>query len=368
MAQPVTAHDPSKPAPPPAKIRPFNSQTDLKVVRYLVGASVMEPSSLANQAALATPIVLVIWAAITHLAITRFSPGYPSALINLISGYANVEPKPLASHIYEWMTIAPILVAPPIGLLAIFELRHRNLFEDEMRNVIGQEDMRDIDEYYAVKQDDAASNKSDDGLTPQGFWVLEYDERIIGAISLDGRKPGAQLPSIVDAIDSIAASGDAQSSQDKPMAESSAIARTDTKALRSRSQQTASSVQTQVSTTAPSSTLPAGTVQIRRFATSMSFRSADIEDDLIDYVANFAFKSNDVNSIVIQLRPSIEKRLQRRLKKNGFALLSKGDKREVASRKPIVKGLWKVIEQVWPLNLEQRTMVLDRAEWEKRRA
>lgn len=34
---------PSKPAPPPASIRPFVAATDLKIVRYLVGASVMEP-------------------------------------------------------------------------------------------------------------------------------------------------------------------------------------------------------------------------------------------------------------------------------------------------------------------------------------
>lgn len=30
-------------APPPAAIRPFDTKTDLKLVRYLVGASVMEP-------------------------------------------------------------------------------------------------------------------------------------------------------------------------------------------------------------------------------------------------------------------------------------------------------------------------------------
>lgn len=39
-------HDPDaapKPAPPPARIRPFVAATDLQIVRYLVGAAVMEP-------------------------------------------------------------------------------------------------------------------------------------------------------------------------------------------------------------------------------------------------------------------------------------------------------------------------------------
>jgi len=30
-------------SPPPAVLRPFVPETDLKIVRYLVGASVMEP-------------------------------------------------------------------------------------------------------------------------------------------------------------------------------------------------------------------------------------------------------------------------------------------------------------------------------------
>lgn len=34
--------DPAAPAPPPARIRPFNPD-DLKLTRYLVGAAVMEP-------------------------------------------------------------------------------------------------------------------------------------------------------------------------------------------------------------------------------------------------------------------------------------------------------------------------------------
>ncbi|KAK4054390.1 hypothetical protein OIV83_000884 [Microbotryomycetes sp. JL201] len=355
-----TVHDPAAPAPPPAKIRPFNNATDLKVVRYLVGASIMEPSSLANQAALLTPTVIFVWAVITHLAITRFSPGYPSSLVNLVAGHANTVDKTLASHIYEWLTIAPILVAPPIALLAFFELRHRNLFEDEMRNVIGQQDMRDIEEYYSVDQADA--DQQTPTALPQGFWVLEYDERIIGAISLDGRKPGRQLSSIVDTIDSIAAQG-ADSAQDQGTALASGVAKSDSKQLRSRNKQRARSKALDDDS---GSAFPEGTVQIRRLATSISFRPADIEDDLLEYVARYAFKSSKVKSIVVQLRPSIEGRLQRRLKKNGFTLLPKGDKREVETRKPVEEGLWQTVDQLWPLSLDQRTMVLERAAWEKK--
>lgn len=44
MEQPQTdPRDLTTAAPPPAAIRPFERETDLKLVRYLVGASVMEP-------------------------------------------------------------------------------------------------------------------------------------------------------------------------------------------------------------------------------------------------------------------------------------------------------------------------------------
>lgn len=48
-----------KPAPPPATIRPFAAETDLKVARYMIGSGIMEPSSLANLHTLWTPFFLL---------------------------------------------------------------------------------------------------------------------------------------------------------------------------------------------------------------------------------------------------------------------------------------------------------------------
>ncbi|KAK4056768.1 hypothetical protein OIO90_002320 [Microbotryomycetes sp. JL221] len=348
-----TSVDQAKGSPPSAKIRPFNSATDLKVVRYLIGASVMEPSSLANQAALLSPIVIFIWIIVTHLCITRFSQGYPTLVRQIIHDVQTrfnlystirlqqVQHQTLTGHFFEWLTISPILVAPPIALLALFELRHRNLFEDEMRNVIGQQDMRDIDSYYGLEQGQLVNDDDSDSKEgKKGMFVMEYEERIIGVVALDGRLPGSILPSIVDQIDG----NDTSTNVDNAVpnsAKSSSVTSTNeqrTKLLRSRKHDTNAK---STSSSDTQSSLANGVLHIRRFATSLSFRSADIEDDLLSYVASFAFKNNSTTkAIVIQLRPFIERRLQQRLIKNGFKLASNNDTNlQIQTRQPVERGL-----------------------------
>lgn len=305
------------------------------------------------------------------------------------------------------------MVTPPIVLLAIFELRHRNLyvgtlslltlgglfasltlerclsrrFEDEMTRTIGEEDMREIEGYYKVDQ---IAHPEKDG-DRSGFWVLEYDGRIIGAAGLDGRKPGQHLDSVVDLIANKKQEDEATSNKDdSPATATSTAASSTTRTLRSRNKLSAN---TEADETTPSlsltpptpssgtsstsvpfttSPLPLGTLHLRRFATSMSFRSADIEDDLLTHISSFAFSSSTTQQIVIAVRPAVQKSLVKRLKKNGWELTSKGGELEV----PIVgKGDGKNVENVgtfekvarvvWPLNLESRTFVLTRKAWEK---
>ncbi|BGP32461.1 hypothetical protein JCM10296v2_004242 [Rhodotorula toruloides] len=394
-------------APPPAAIRPFDTKTDLKLVRYLVGASVMEPSSLANQAALFTPYSLVACLALSHFLITRYTSGYPALIHNYICPNA---PKALnlgstyGQTLADFLLILPLFIAPPIAILAMFEWRHRNLFEMEMRRTIGEEDLRDIEAYYDVESEKAAVGgvpkkqvKGESTSRPEerkGFWVLEYDNRLIGAVGLDGRKPGQPLDSVVDQIIASAeASQKAKKSGDSlsadaagAAAETSATADSSARNLRSRTKQATPSVSVTPPTPSsgasptsftldPSASLPEGTLHLRRFATSMSFRSAGIEDELLDFVAKYAFAATDspvepAKQIVFALRPTVQKSLRKVFERHGFELVPKGSELEV----PIVGGpgaavgkkhVKSIAERLWPLDLDVRTMVLKRSTWEK---
>ncbi|GAA6028452.1 hypothetical protein JCM8097_007035 [Rhodosporidiobolus ruineniae] len=411
--------DDDKPPPPPAVIRPFKQQTDLKLVRYLVGSSVMEPSSLANQHALFSPIGVVLTLALSHFLILRFG-GYPAALHDLVSS----SPKPfnpeanVLQTVSDFLILVPVLVGPPIALLALFEFRHRNLFEDEMRRAIGEEDLRDIKGYYAVEDVSSAKAKkgkaaaarkteqdkpaSTDGQQQQqrkGFWVLEYDHRLIGAVALDGLKPGQKLDSAIDHVGAAAAAkavkkeeaGSLTVPTSEGEGESTATeAKEGDKGYSLRSRSAGKSTPslsvtppTPSSGTAPSSfsldsasALPSGTLHLRRFATSLSFRSAGIEDDLLDFVERRAFAPSSslssssggesdapepADQLVLALRPSVQRSLRRRLQQRGWTLVPAGSELDIAS-----SSRGSVLDYVWPLSLKERTLVLRRSAWEAR--
>jgi hypothetical protein len=245
------------------------------------------------------------------------------------------------------------------------------MFEAEMSRAIAEEDMRDIDGYYGQTVDSSSVERRSD--LPRGFWVLEYDARIIGAMGLDSRKPGAELDSLVDkskATVTNASGGEAQASSTAIAAESSSTAlRTRSKAPQTNKGNSA------VDATKERAALPDGTLHLRRFATSYTFRPSDIEDDLLDFVAAHAFASQEVKDLVITLRPSIEKGLARRLAKNGWTLLEKGDRREAASARKREhesqrlrdgSGWKRAVDALWPIELEVRTYVIDRSTWESK--
>ncbi|GAA5857802.1 hypothetical protein JCM1840_000917 [Sporobolomyces johnsonii] len=407
--------DPSKPAPPPAKIRPYDATTDLKLVRYLVGAGVMEPSSLANRIALFKPVSLLICLALAHVLTVTLTSGYSA----LIHNYFSSNPKPVNPDAAWVQTIAdlfmllPLFLGPPIIVLAVFELRHRALFEAEMRRAIGEEDLRSVERYYGISKEgenskDAKSKaKTDEAATVsgqqpeqrKGFWVLEYDNRLIGAIGLDGRKPGQPLESIIDQID--ASTEKDKKNEDEAAASTESSSTTATapsdslrfrSTLKSPTPFTSSSMAPSLSVTPPTpssgdapypfplgaSPLPEGTLHLRRFAASLSFRSADIEDDLLEFAAREAFEPltapdapSPAKQLVLALRPTVQKDLRKRLEKHGWILVPRGSELEVplvghaagAVAAPKSFGE-KALEAVWPLSLEVRTMVLKRSTWE----
>ncbi|KAK4703497.1 hypothetical protein P7C70_g2719, partial [Phenoliferia sp. Uapishka_3] len=411
---PFTVLRDNRPAPPPAQIRPFSLTKDLKVARYLVGASVMEPSSLANLNTLWSPIVLCpdgapttshcpfsitpsltlvlaatfcdtsVWAAFTHFLVHRIGPGWPTSIRLLLGGEGFVaawNSLPFLQGAIEWLTIIPLVVTPPIVLLAAFELRHRTRFEDEMTRAIGEEDMRDVQGYYATDDltvEDSATPVSTEGGR-KGFWVLEYDGRIIGAVGLDGRKPGKTLNSIVD-LPQIDPKDSKKAEPAAPEAFTPS-ANDSPYPLRNRKAKptTPSPQNTISSSSSPPFTNQHGSLQLRRFATSASFRPAHIEDDLLQFVATFAFTPSSVNTtlppakrITIALRPTVEKTLLARLKKNGFKPVAAGDVdelrpdewKETACVAPgITTTMSSFLDKVWPLDLNWKTYALDRDDW-----
>jgi hypothetical protein len=340
--------------------------SDLKVVQYLVGTSIMDPAAIANLTALYLPVTLFVWAALTHLFVTQFAGGWPTtANLFFTAGlFPAIEyaKENATGEVLAMLKLAPTMVTPPILLLALFELRHRNRFEEEMKRAVGEEDMRDIEGYYGTTSE-ALAKKKTGGRS--GFWVLEFDGRIIGAFGLDGLKPGEGLDSAMDhpppKIEGAAGkliADDPSSTTDSP------------RVLRPR--KSASALST---TTTPTPSSYTDTLHLRRFATSLSFRPTGIEDDLLAQAAKFAFSPSSSDSsplppasrIIISIRPSISFVFAKRLIKNGYQMVEQGkghlEIKEVRSPAGWVDEL---ADRVWPLDLSWRSYVLEKKVWEKR--
>ena len=350
--------------PPGAGIRPFVEASDKKVARFLVGSNVMEPSTRANQAALFCVPVIIVWIFATSLAVEFFAGGWPRAFYELFNGRGSSLDEWIIA-ITQLLKLSPTLAAPPLILLALFELRHRNLFEEEMTRVIGEEDMRDIPGYYQGKTE-----------ARSGFWVLEFDGRIIGALGIDGRKPGEGLNSTVNMEQKI------ETVPQGSVEPAVAVKQDSPYPLRNRNKAAAASAVTPTAPL-PSTYSLSGTLQIRRFATSLSFRPAGIENDLLEFAANFAFAPSTpsqplppVNKLVIAVRPSVESDFVYRLARNGYKSAAVGNVTpqikmddwkavKAAGSSALVARTSQLMELFWPLDLQWVTFVLLRSDWEK---
>lgn len=228
--------------------------------------------------------------------------------------------------------------------------------------------MRNLNSYDGFELRDSKS----------GFWVVEYDGRVVSAMGLDGHKPGRHLASTVDVVKQY-------TSHRKQSESSSTVASTDSAftsatsssphVLRSRTKPSTADARPSPPSTSstpgssdpilfpsPPSSLPARTLHLRRFATSLCFRPVTIADDLLSFVGNFAFSSStdavDNERIVVVARPSLEQEFVKRLRKNGWTMLPRGDEWELIDGHETKLG--GLVETIWPLDLSPRTFVLTR--------
>lgn len=353
---------------PAAVIRAFEPESDLKIARFLIGSSIMEPAAQANKSALFTPMILMLWVLFTNTLVERYVGGWPDSVYNLFSGrgFEDWVLENWSVGMLQWLKLAPVLVAPPIVLLAFFELRHRNKFEDEMTRAIGDEDLRGIKEYY---QDNKAT-----GAGRSGFWVLEFDSRIIGTFALDGMKPTVCLDSTVD-HEMIT-----KKKEDTPAEIATAVVEKDERyALRNRSAKATAVVTASSSSAIIEPSTYTDTLHLRRFATSLSFRPTGIEDDFLEFAAKFAFSPSPTSpppaaKIVIAVRPAVQEPFVATLLKAGYKPAStvpgtptvdmdSWRKRALPKGRTIVPLTDKLLNPIWPLNLEWVTFVLTKEDW-----
>lgn len=331
--------------------------------------------------------MLLAWAALAHLAVTFLNKGWPAS-ISTLARDRSLGDQTVGMAVMEWIAVCPYVVIPAVILLAGFELRHRALFEREMTRAIGEEDMRHVQGYYGLAKEDDGKDKVGRPAQRSGFWVLEYDNRIIGAVGLDGRKPGAQLDSMVDlAVDASAKGQDATGTPGAGTPSATSTATGPSANLRSRHPATkldTTSLPTpKVSVTPPTPSsatfASASTVHLRRFAASRSFRPAGIEADLLSHAARAAFAPSPAGApgpaeaalnVVVAARPSVQWELVGELLKAGFELVPKSDPLELeVRREEPMRGLaGRVAELAWPLDLGWRTYVLKKEVWEGKQA
>lgn len=309
--------------------------------------------------------------------------GWPASIATL-ARTQSLGGQSLTMTIIEFVSVIPFLVVPAIVLLSLFELRHRAIFEKEMTRAIGEEDMRHLQGYYGL----SPSHKIDGDAPAQrsGFWVMEYDNRIIGAVGLDGRNPGAQLDSMVDiAVDnSIKGQDETPNKPGTHSATSTATALSSDLRSRNTSRLNTSLPTPRVSITPPTPSsatfASADTVHLRRFAASRSFRPAGIEADLLSHAATAAFAPSlspsgkgsaaPAQNIVVAARPSVQWELVGELLKAGYELVPKGGELELEVERAGQAGgpVEELVRLIWPLDLGWRTYVLKRSTWEAKKA
>ncbi|EGN92965.1 hypothetical protein SERLA73DRAFT_116601 [Serpula lacrymans var. lacrymans S7.3] len=149
----------------PACIRTLQP-SDEKLVRFMIGKSIMEPLADANRRAVFHPLVISIWVALS------------SVMVQLLGWW----PKPE----YGWMTyLAPLPAFGSWGVAILFFLDwfNRPYFEDLLTLTLRKPDVGKIQEHYS--------------LSPSsGFFILEYGGDFVGLIGIDASKESLQEKTI----------------------------------------------------------------------------------------------------------------------------------------------------------------------------
>ncbi|KIM66165.1 hypothetical protein SCLCIDRAFT_111153 [Scleroderma citrinum Foug A] len=211
---------------PNAQIRPYRPDDD-KVVKFALGMAHTEGLAVANRRAALHPLTLSIWVALSCIMIEYF----------------NWWPNPEHGFL-GWLSPVPAFACWAVPILSLIDWVNRPYFEDVASDILRRPDVADIQEYYARSPS-------------SGFFVLEYDNRVIGLIAVD-------------------ASEDSQS--DKNSVKTGEIQE-----------------KNRVSSKGTSST-----AKICHIFVENPFRNADVQDDLVAFATNHAFTaSSDVKEIKV---------------------------------------------------------------------
>jgi len=148
--------------PAPPHIRPLKAE-DLKIVRFMLGVSVMGPLTTANSRAYRHPLTFVAWVALAAVMI-EYMHWWPS-----ITGPAG-----------KWGVLAPIpaFAAWAVPIMFFFDWLHRPTFEKAVQKVLTAPDMQDPFSHYS--RSPASS-----------FYILVKNEKPIGLIALDATTPSS---------------------------------------------------------------------------------------------------------------------------------------------------------------------------------
>lgn len=262
---------------PNAQIRPYRPDDD-KVVKFALGMAHTEGLAVANRRAALHPLTLSIWVALSCVMIEYFS------------WWPNPEHGFLG-----WLSPVPAFACWAVPILSLIDWINRPYFEDVASDTLRRPDVADIQEYYARSPS-------------SGFFVLEYDGRIIGLIAVD-------------------ASEDSQS--DKNSVRTGEIEKTIQEKKRD-------------------SSMTSSTATISHIFVENPFRNADVQDDLVSFATDYAFTtSSDLKEIKV-ITSSLLGYVQRSLRHSKFTT------DEVVGRVGIYR--WKM-----------QAMSLKREQWEKSR-
>ncbi|KAH9944427.1 uncharacterized protein BXZ73DRAFT_96916 [Epithele typhae] len=252
-------------AEPSATIRPVASD-DQKKIRFLVGKMGMEPIAVANQKMYFNPLVVALWVALSSVWVQ----------------WQNWWPRPELG-LFGYLTPVPAFGALSIVFMFAIDWLNRWGFEDRSSHVLRSPDLVDIPAYYSRSP-------------ASGFWVLEYNSRLVGFIALD-----ASLDAASDAALDAAATAVAG-----PKSKGKGKAKTKADPTPKR---------------APATTKgTAAVASIRHFYVDEPYRPADMADDLLSFALEHAFGADKTLEAVRAHSSPLQGYVAKSLAKHGFVL------------------------------------------------
>ncbi|EGG13000.1 uncharacterized protein MELLADRAFT_101362 [Melampsora larici-populina 98AG31] len=155
---------------PPASIRPYEHEKDFKFIRYLIGASILSRTGPANIHLFWSNPLIYIWVIIS----TTYIP-----IKRMLLSDEEFGKDEFKEMVIEILMKLPVFVGPPLILLVLLNWCHRRYFNSIMKEVISREDMKNPKSYYN------GQTFQGKGIGESSIWVLDYDDRQIGVVAIE---------------------------------------------------------------------------------------------------------------------------------------------------------------------------------------